>query len=97
MHLTRRSNVDADKKHIRFICRVACLASVEKAPDIWQGPVSKTLLAFNSMVMEVQRNLRNLYEMVVLAMCIHGDVERLGRGAYDWSRLGMMYPQLLRR
>lgn len=45
---------------------------------------------FNSMVMEVSRNLRNLVEMVVLAMCVHGDVDRMYFKTYDWTKIGMM-------
>lgn len=87
----RRTNVDADKKHIRFICRVACLASLAEPPTQWKGPVSKAFLVSNSMVAEVSKNLRNLVEMVVLAMCIHGDVDRLGRHTFEWSKIGLMY------
>jgi len=53
--------------------------------------VSKAYLAFNSMVMEVSRNMRNLVEMVVLAMSVHGDVDRIGRDVFEWTLLGMMY------
>ena len=57
----------------------------------WRGPVSQAYLAFNSMVMEVSKNLRNLVEMVVLAMCVHGDVDRVGRDTFEWTKLGLMY------
>ena len=53
--------------------------------------MSKAYLAFNSMVMEVSRNMRNLVEMVVLAMSVHGDVDRIGRDVFEWTLLGMMY------
>jgi hypothetical protein len=86
--------VDVEKAHIRFICMIACLASLTVTPSPWLGPVSQAFLAFNSMVMEVSRNLRNLVEMTVLAMCVHGDVDRVSRKALDWTKLGMMYVTL---
>ena len=79
-----------DRKHIRFISRLASTASFETPIESWKGPISLALLAFNSMVMEVSNNLRNLVEMVVLAMCVHGDVERFDRGSAEWTRLGLM-------
>jgi hypothetical protein len=85
------NGIDVEKNHIRFICRLACLASLAKPPYPWKGPVSLAYLAFNSMVMEVARNLRNLVEMVVLAMCVHGDVERFERPTFEWTKLGLMY------
>ena len=35
--------------------------------------------------------MRNLVEMVVLAMAVHGDVTRIGREVSEWTQLGMMY------
>ena len=35
--------------------------------------------------------MRNLVEMVVLAMSVHGDVTRIGREVSEWTQLGMMY------
>ena len=35
--------------------------------------------------------MRNLVEMVVLAMSVHGDVTRIGREVFEWTQLGMMY------
>jgi len=82
--------LDADKTHIRYISRLMCVAPLSKPLDHWNGPVSRALLMFNSLVMEVSRNLRNLVEMVVLAMCAHGDVDRMYFKTYDWTKIGMM-------
>jgi hypothetical protein len=46
------------------------------------------------MVMEVQRNLRNLVEMMTLAMCVHGEVDRPSKKAEDWTDLGLAYVPL---
>lgn len=43
------------------------------------------------MVMEVSHNLRNLFEMTVLAMCVHGEVDRVDRKASEWTKLGLMF------
>ena len=43
------------------------------------------------MATEVQHNLRNLLEMMVLAMCVHGDVDRLAKKSLEWTTLGMTY------
>jgi Temperature dependent protein affecting M2 dsRNA replication len=83
--------VDEDKRHVRYICRLACTTSVKTSPTVWRAPVSHAYLAFNSMVMEFSRNMRNLVEMVVLAMCVHGDVDRIGRDTFEWTKLGLMY------
>lgn len=64
---------------------------MKNTPGRWEGPVSKAYLAFNSMVMEFSRNMRNLVEMVVLAMSVQGDVTRNGREVFEWTQLGMMY------
>jgi len=68
-----------------------CSANLTHTPSPWNGPVSKALLAFHSMAVEVRRNLRNVFEMMVLAMCAHGDVDRFSRKALDWTRLGLMF------
>ena len=83
--------VDLERKHIRYVCRVACLTSLTQTPFPWEGPVSKEFLAFNSMVSEYQSNLRDLIEMVLLAMFVHGDVEREKRSNSEYSKLGMRY------
>ena len=83
--------LDADKRHIRYISRVMCTASLHVAPHHWNGPVSRSLLAFNSMVVEVSNNMRNLVEMVVLAMLIHGDADRLAFSPVDYTTIGLRY------
>ena len=83
--------VDLERKHIRYICRVACLTSLTKTPFPWEGPVSKEFLAFNSMVLEYQSNLRDLLEMVLLALFVHGDAEREKRSNAEYSKIAMRY------
>lgn len=68
-----------------------CAAPLSETPERWNGPVSRALLAFNSMVTEVSNNLRNLVEMVVLAMCAHGDTDRLILDPKSWTQLGLKY------
>ena len=43
------------------------------------------------MVVEVSNNMRNLVEMVVLAMLIHGDAERLAFSPVDYTTIGLRY------
>ena len=86
-----RLSLDEERGHIRLLCRVACLTTLKKSTTTWKGPVSKSLLAYNSMVTEVQRNVRNLIEMVVLSMCAHGDVDRLHKRPHEWTSIGMQY------
>ena len=87
--LTSPLMVDAERKHIRYISRVACLTSMTKTPFPWEGPVSKEFLAFNSMVLEYQSNLRDLIEMVLLALFVHGDAEREKRANSEYSKIAM--------
>ena len=51
--------------------------------------MSKEFLAFNSVVLEYQTNLRDLLEMVLLAMFVHGDAEREKRSNSEYSRIAM--------
>jgi Temperature dependent protein affecting M2 dsRNA replication len=90
VHSASNLIVDMDKKHVRFITRLACTASFATPIQSWKGPISLSLLAFNSMVMEVSSNIRNLIEMMTLAMCVHGEVDRFGRGSTEWTKLGLM-------
>jgi len=91
LSLLSRLIVDLERKHIRYICRVACLTSLTKTPFPWEGPVSKEFLAFNSMVLEYQSNLRDLLEMVLLALFVHGDAEREKRSNAEYSKIAMRY------
>ena len=84
-------SLDEERNHIRLLSRVASLTTLTKTPYPWKGPVSKALLAYNSMVTEVQRNIRNLIEMVLLSMCAHGDVNRLSKKPHEWTAFGMQY------
>ena len=83
--------LDEDKRHIRYISRVMCAAPLSESLERWKGPVSRALLAFNSMVTEVSNNLRNLVEMVLLAMCAHGDTDRLILDTKSWTQLSLKY------
>jgi|SRR5271154_3285416 len=83
--------VDDDKKHIRYICRLACVTKMKNPPVPWDGPVSRSYLVFNSMVMEVSKNLHNLLEMMILALICGKDVKREGRDYMYWYDLGNRY------
>jgi hypothetical protein len=88
----RQTNEDDEKKQIRYICRVACLANLAAPPVQWQGPLSKIFLASTCHIMELSRNLRNLIEMIALSMCINGEAERHQFKALEWSKIGLRYP-----
>ena len=89
-HQTRLM-LDEEKKHIRFVCRLACTASLSAPPERWQGPISRTYLAFHSMVTEFQSHLRSLVEMVTLSMCVQYDVLRADRPNIEWTQIGQKY------
>jgi len=63
------------------------MTTLKNQPTQWDGPVSKAYLAFNSMVSEVRRNLRNLLEMMIMAMLCGQDIWRYGRKSDYWISL----------
>ena len=81
--------LDDEKKHIRYVCRLACTASLAAPRERWEGPISRTYLAFHSMVTELQTHLRSLVEMVTLSMCVHYDVLRTDRPNIEWTQIGL--------
>jgi hypothetical protein len=83
--------LDEEKKHIRYICRLACTMTLTAPPETWQGPISRSYLAMLGMVTEFQRNMRALVENVCMAMMVHYDVVRLDRLGSDFTEIGLKY------
>jgi hypothetical protein len=83
--------LDEEKKHIRYICRVACTVTMTAPPETWQGPISRSYLAMLGMVSEFQRNMRALVENVCMAMMVHYDVVRVNREGYEFTQIGLKY------
>ncbi|BFZ59465.1 hypothetical protein YB2330_000475 [Saitoella coloradoensis] len=67
---------DDEKNHIRLISRVASLLQLRHREVPWSGPVSQSLMAFNSFVKTFSRCGRNLMEMVALSLALNGNWKR---------------------
>jgi hypothetical protein len=83
--------LDDERKHIRYICRLASTITLTAPPETWQGPISRSYLAMLGMVTELQRNMRTLVENVCMAMMVHYDVVRVDREGSEFTQIGLKY------
>ncbi|KAL1919389.1 uncharacterized protein VTP21DRAFT_2082 [Calcarisporiella thermophila] len=67
---------DAEKKHVLLITRTLSLLPMQFHNSPWTGPLNRELLCFNSFVKAGARTLRNLFEMLILSMFLHGECKR---------------------
>jgi hypothetical protein len=78
---------EEDKVNTMLVSRVCGLVNMDHKPIGYTGPLSRSLLAFNSFSRALTRELRNFVEMTLVNMLMSGDVERENRG--DWAELGL--------
>ncbi|KAF3930657.1 hypothetical protein ABW19_dt0206960 [Dactylella cylindrospora] len=88
--LNQYSGRESDKKNCSLISRVASLGKLRHKSIGYTGPLSRTLLAFISVVQLLSRNIENLMEMVLASLLMHGDADREDRK--DWADLGLQIP-----
>lgn len=88
--LNRRSYTTAaiDKRNCMLVSRVACLGKIQHQAKPYSGPLSKHLLAYQSIISAVRNTLRNLLEMILAAMFLEGSVNRKRD---DWMDLSLRY------
>ncbi|KAJ6261863.1 hypothetical protein Dda_2662 [Drechslerella dactyloides] len=88
--LNQYSGRDTDKRYCSLISRVASLGKLRHNDIGYTGPLSRTLLTFNSMVRAMSKNLENLMQMVLTSLLMNGDADRNGRN--DWYDMGRAVP-----
>ena len=82
MSLPLTLEVDIDKRNCMLVSRLACLGKLRHEPSAWSGPLSRHLLAYQSVISNVHKSLRDLLEMILTAMLLEGSVDR---GRNDWA------------
>ncbi|KAH0547560.1 hypothetical protein FGG08_000285 [Glutinoglossum americanum] len=83
---------EKDKRNCLLVSRVASLGKLRHKPIGFTGPLSRNHLAYHSMISAVRNSLRDLAEMIVASLLLHGDAEREDRS--DWLDLGLDLPFL---
>ena len=69
-----------------LISRVASLGRLRHKAKGYSGPLSRSLLAYHSIISSLQTSLRNLIEMVVVTMFVDGGIDR---SRNDWMDLSL--------
>jgi len=79
-------NSDIDKRNSMLVSRLACLGKIRHDPKRWSGPLSRHLLAYQSIISNVHGSLRDLMEMILAAMFLDGSVDR---DRNDWTDISL--------
>ena len=90
LSLNRRTHTITaiDKRNCMLVSRVACLGKIQHQPKPYSGPLSKHLLAYQSIISSVRITLRDLLEMILAAMFLEGSVDRERE---DWMDLSLRF------
>ena len=75
-----------------LVSRVASLGRLRHKPKGYSGPLSRSLLAYHSIISGLQTGLRDLVEMVMVAMFLDGSIDR---DRNDWMDLSIGYVALI--
>lgn len=67
---------ETDRRNTLLVSRVACFAGLRHKNIGFTGPLSRHLLAYNSMVSAVRASLRNLMEMSLVGLLASAQVDR---------------------
>ena len=86
--LSLTNDLDIDKRNCMLISRLACLGKIRHDPKRWSGPLSRHLLAYQSIISNVHGSLRDLMEMILAAMFLEGLVDR---DRNDWTDIALGY------
>ncbi|KAL9098506.1 MAG: hypothetical protein Q9163_005846 [Psora crenata] len=78
-----------DRGLCMLVSRVASLGRLRHEPKGYRGPLSRSLLAYHSMISSLQTGLRDLLEMNLVAMFLEGNVDR---DRYDLMDLSLGLP-----
>lgn len=67
---------DSDKTNAMLVMRVLSIVPLNFKSESWTGPVSRSLLVFNSFLKTLSRSLRSLLEATTVNMLLKGDARR---------------------
>lgn len=67
---------DNDKQNAMLVMRVLSIVPLNFKNEPWSGPVSRSLLVFNSFLRTLSRSLRALLEAATVNMLLKGDARR---------------------
>lgn len=71
-----------------LVSRVASLGRLRHKSKGYIGPLSRSLLAYHSLISSLQTGLRDLLEMSLVAMLLEGSIDRTRD---DWMELSLGY------
>lgn len=80
--------VAIDKRNCMLVSRVACLGKINHEQRAYSGPLSRHLLAYQSVISSVHAALRDLMEMTLVGMFLEGLVDR---DRNDWVDISLGY------
>ena len=80
--------LENDKASTMMMSRVACFGKICHNSKTYSGTLSRHLLAYQSMISNVQASLRDLIEMILVAMFLEGSIDR---DRDDWMDLSLGY------
>jgi Temperature dependent protein affecting M2 dsRNA replication len=84
-----KPNDSADELSPRtLIVKAACFGRLVHASIGYSGPLCRELLAFQFTINAVRTSLRDLFETILISMCLNGEVDR---NRSDWSDLAFRY------
>ncbi|KAL9131831.1 MAG: hypothetical protein Q9217_000358 [Psora testacea] len=78
-----------DRGLCMLVSRVASLGRLRHEPKGYCGPLSRSLLAYHTLISSLQASLRDLLEMNLVAMFLEGEVDR---DRDDWMELSLGLP-----
>lgn len=81
------------RKHVLLLSRVATLINLQHKPTGFAGPLSRSLLAFQSFVTAETITYRWLFEACLVSLLCNENADRLARTEdSEWSKLGTSMP-----
>lgn len=81
-----------DREHSLLVSRLAVAIDYRQKEPGYGGPVSRTLLAFQSLVSCQVQTYRWLFESVLVSLLANGDADRVNRKDDEWSSLMKSFP-----
>jgi Temperature dependent protein affecting M2 dsRNA replication/XPG I-region len=81
-----------ERKHILLISRLATHISLDHNPIGFTGPLSRSLLSFQSIMAEQIKAYRVLVEAILVSSLANGESDRLEKSDSDWASLVKSLP-----
>lgn len=81
-----------DRRHTLLVSRIASILKLRHKSVGFSGPLSRSLLSFQSFVASQVKSYRWLAESVLVSLLSNGDADRLSRTDKDWYRLAYQLP-----